>query len=275
MSLAGLRPAARGRLAGKVAIVTGAGCVGPGWGNGRATAVLFAEEGAEVFAVDKAPAALDETLQRAGALADNIAPHACDATDNAAVAAMVAACLARFGRIDVLVNNIGGSAAGGPVELSEAAWDAQIDLNLKSAFLACKHVLPIMAAQKGGAIVNTSSTSGLRWTGAAQVAYAAAKAGLIQFSRVVAVEYAPHGIRVNTVVPGQLHTPMVETRLAGQRAGGDVEALLKTRLARIPLGFMGDGRDTAHASLFLASDEARFITGTEIVVDGGMTARCD
>jgi len=132
-----------------------------------------------------------------------------------------------------------------------------------------------MERQKSGAVVNVASTSGLRWTGAAQVAYAATKAGVIQLSRVVAVQYADKGIRVNTVVPGQLHTPMVEARLAGQRTGGDVEELLKSRLERIPIGFMGDGRDTANAALFLASDEARFVTGTEIVVDGGMTARCD
>jgi len=131
-----------------------------------------------------------------------------------------------------------------------------------------------MEKQGAGAIVNTASTSGIRWTGAAQVAYAASKAGVIQLSRVVAVEYAARGIRVNTVVPGQLHTPMVEARLAGQRAGGDVDALLKQRVARIPLGFMGDGRDTANAALYLASDEARFVTGTEVVVDGGMTVRC-
>jgi len=132
-----------------------------------------------------------------------------------------------------------------------------------------------MVEQGGGAIVNMSSTSGLRWTGAAQVAYAASKAAIIQLSRVVAAQYAARGIRVNTVVPGQMHTPMVEARLAGQRAGGDIEALLAQRQKRIPLGFMGDGRDTAHAALFLASDEARFITGTEIVVDGGMSIRCD
>jgi NAD(P)-dependent dehydrogenase (short-subunit alcohol dehydrogenase family) len=159
--------------------------------------------------------------------------------------------------------------------MTEEVWDAQVDFNLKSVFLACKHVLPVMERQGSGVIVNVASTSGLRWTGAAQVAYAATKAGVIQLSRVVAVQYAAKGIRVNTVIPGQLHTPMVEARLAKQRSGGDVEALLRQRQARIPLGFMGDGRDTANAALFLASDEARFITGTEIVVDGGMTARCD
>ena len=259
------------RLKDKVAIVTGAGSVGPGWGNGRATTVRFVEEGAKVFAVDRDTQALKETLDKA----PSITTHICDVTRSEAVASMVRACLERFGRVDVLVNNVGGSAAGGPVEMSEEVWDAQVDFNLKSVFLGCKHVLPVMERQGAGAIVNIASTSGLRWGGSAQVAYAATKAGVIQLSRVVAVQYAPKGIRVNTVVPGQLHTPMVETRLAGQRAGGEVEKLLKSRVARIPLGFMGDGRDTAHAALFLASDEARFVTGTEIVVDGGMVARCD
>jgi len=264
-----------GRLQDKIAIVTGAGCVGPGWGNGRAACVRFAEEGAKIFAVDRDLASVAETVERVQAAGGEIAVQQCDVTDNASVAAMVAACLKRFGRIDVLVNNVGGSAAGGPVEMAEEVWDAQVDSNLKSVFLTCKHVLPVMEQQGAGSIVNTASTSGLRWTGAAQVGYAATKAGVIQLSRVVAVQYAAHGIRVNTVVPGQLHTPMVEARLAKQRAGGDVAALLKARVARIPQGFMGDGRDTANAALFLASDEARFITGTEIVVDGGMTVRCD
>ena len=263
------------RLDGRVAVVTGAGCVGHGWGNGRATAVRFAQEGARVLAVDNDLARVEETIARAADVPGEIVAWQADVTDSASVAAMAQSCLERWGRIDVLVNNVGGSAAGGPVEMSEAVWDSQVDCNLKSVFLTCKHVLPAMLAQGAGAIVNVASTSGLRWTGAAQVAYAATKAGVIQLSRVLGVQYAPKGIRVNSVVPGQLHTPMVEARLAGQRAGGDVEALLQARQRRIPLGFMGDGRDTANAVLFLASDEARFITATEIVVDGGMTARCD
>ncbi|NML30670.1 SDR family NAD(P)-dependent oxidoreductase [Paraburkholderia antibiotica] len=262
------------RLDNKVAIVTGAGCIGPGWGNGRAVAVRFAEEGAKIYAVDRNLDAMQETLERVRAVGGDVTAVACDVTDSAAVARMVEGCVQTYGRVDILVNNVGGSAAGGPVALDEDKWDAQIALNLKSVYLTCKHVLPVMEAQGEGAIVNTASTSGIRWTGAAQVAYAASKAGVIQLSRVVAVEYASKGIRVNTVVPGQLHTPMVEARLAGQRAGGDVEALLKQRLARIPLGFMGDGRDTANAALYLASDEARFVTGTEVIVDGGMTVRC-
>ena len=191
-----------GRLQDKVALVTGAGCVGPGWGNGRATAVLFAREGAKVFAVDRHAEAMTETLARVAEFGGTIKPHDCDVTDGTSVKAMVEACLAAFGRIDVLVNNVGGSAAGGPVELSEEAWDGQMDYNLKSVFLACKHVLPVMERQGGGAIINLASTSGLRWTGSPQVGYAASKAGVIQLSRVVAVQYANKGIRVNTVVPG-------------------------------------------------------------------------
>lgn len=263
-----------GRLHGKVALITGAGSVGPGWGNGRATAWRFAQEGARVFAVDLNVQALEATVDLVQQEGGEITTFRADVTRNEDITAMVDACIQAYGRIDILVNNVGGSRKGGPVNLSEADWDQQLDFNLKSVYLACKHVLPHMVAQQAGSIVNISSTSGLRWTGAAQVGYASAKAGVIQLSRVVAVEHAAHGIRCNTVVPGQLHTPMVESRLAGQRAGGDVDALLKQRQARIPLPFMGDGRDTANAVLFLASDEARFITGTELVVDGGMVARC-
>ena len=177
------------------------------------------------------------------------------------------------GEVDAIVGK--AEAAGGVAELSEDAWDTQMEYNLKTAFLGCRHAIPVMIAQGGGAIVNIASASGTRWSGSAQVGYATSKAGVIQFSRVTAVQYANKGIRVNTVVPGQLHTPMVEARLAKQRTGGDIDALLKSRVERIPLGFMGDGRDTANAALFLASDEARFVTGTEIIVDGGMVARCD
>ena len=263
-----------GRIQDKVALIMGAGSVGPGWGNGRAIATRFAEEGAKIFGVDRNLEQMKETIERVQATGAEIETAFCDVTSHQSIKDAVAACMARFGRIDILVNNVGGSAAGGPVEMSEEVWDSQVDVNLKSVFLTCKHVLPIMQAQGSGAIINMASTSGTRWTGSAQVAYAATKAGVIQMSKVIAIQYAKLGIRVNTVVPGQLHTPMVEVRLAGQRAGGDVAKILEQRQARIPLPFMGDGRDTANAALYLASDEARFVTGTEIVVDGGMSVRC-
>src|SRR3712207_1494117 len=148
-----------GRLQGKVALITGAGSVGAGWGNGRAAAVLFAQEGALVFGVDKDPASMEETAQRIREFGGRFATAECDVTDTASVARAVEACQREFGRIDILVNNVGGSAAGGPVELAEEVWDRQIAVNLKSVFLTCKHVLPVMDAQGGGAVVNVASTS--------------------------------------------------------------------------------------------------------------------
>ena len=151
-----------GRLAGKIAFVTGAGCVGPGWGNGRATCVRFAEEGARIFAVDRDLDTAKETVERVQAAGGEIVLQQCDVTDSASIAAAVAACMKHYGRIDILVNNVGGSAHGGPVEMAEEIWDKQIDTNLKSVFLTMKHVLPIMEAQKSGAIINLASTSGIR-----------------------------------------------------------------------------------------------------------------
>ncbi|CAB3856829.1 SDR family NAD(P)-dependent oxidoreductase [Achromobacter anxifer] len=267
--------AGAGRLAGKVALIFGAGCVGPGWGNGRAIAVRFAQEGAWVVAVDKRPESLPETLELAGGCRSRIETHICDVGDEAQVAELVAAVAQRHGRIDILVNNVGGPIPGGAAALLPADWRRQLDLNLTSVFTTCRHVLPVMEAQGAGAVVNVSSTSAIRWTGAPQVGYAAAKAGVMQFGRVAGVECAAKGVRINTVLPGQLHTPLVDAFLAGQQSAGDVEALLERRRRRIPLPLSGDGRDTANAVLFLASDEARFITGTELIVDGGMSARCD
>lgn len=266
---------ATGRLHGKVAIVTGAGAVGPGWGNGRAIAVRFAQEGATVLALDLTLEVMQETLALGADTAGEIVPVLCNVTDDSAVAETVRRCVERFGRVDALVNNVGGPRPGGPTALSEADWDSQMDLNLKSVFLMCRHVIPVMAGAGGGSIVNIASTSGIRFTGAPQAAYAAAKAGVIQLSRVAAVEFAPQCVRVNCVVPGQLHTPLVDAVLSRDQSGGNLQALLERRRKRIPLPIEGDGRDTANAALFLASDEARFITGAEIVVDGGMSVRCD
>jgi NAD(P)-dependent dehydrogenase (short-subunit alcohol dehydrogenase family) len=263
------------RLKHKVALIVGAGCVGPGWGNGRACAAIFASEGAQVVAADIDKEALEQTLNLVRQDRGQIEGLLCDVTSAESVKKLVAKTVNQFGRIDVLVNVVGGSRPGGAAEMPEEEWIRQLDLNLTSVYRTCHEVIPHMISQKAGSIVNIASTSGLRWTGSPQVAYASTKAGVISFSRVTAVQYAKHRIRVNTVVPGQLHTPMVENRLAGQRTAGDVGKLLEERQARIPLGYMGDGRDTGYAALFLASEEARFITGTEILVDGGMTARCD
>ncbi len=260
-----------GRLEGKVALVLGAGAVGPGWGNGRATATLFAREGAAVFGVDRSEAALAETAR---GIAGRFVAHVADVTRPEEIEALVAACAARFARIDVLVNNVGGSAPGDPVGMAPEVWARQLDHNLTYVFHSCKHVIPIMLRQGGGAIVNLASIAALRYFGADVAAYAATKAGLIQVSRVTAVKYAPHNVRINTVIPGLMHTPLVEARLAGERAAGDVAKLIAARHRQVPMGRMGDGWDVAHAVLFLASDEARYITATELVVDGGLSATC-
>lgn len=262
------------RLEGKVAIVTGAGCVGPGWGNGRAIACRFAEEGARVVAVDRDLAAMAETLDLIARCGGAAVPLQYDVTDMASVDALFHESTARIGRPDILVNNVGGPIAGGLRHLSGADWKRQIDLNLNSVFHMSKAAVAMME-DGGGNIINIASTSAIMWTGAPQIGYAAAKGAVVQFTRVAAVELAAHGIRVNAILPGQLHTPLVDAVLAGAQSGGDIELLLKRRRDRIPMPLTGDGRDTANAALFLASDEARFITGASLVVDGGMTLRCD
>ena len=263
-----------GRLQDKVALVVGAGSVGTGWGNGKAAAVLFAREGAKVFAVDVRAQAAEETAALIAAEGGTAIAHQADATSGDAVKGAVGACLAAWGRVDVLHNNVGASEPGGPVEMSEETWDSNLSLNLRPAFLACKHVLPIMERQRKGSIVNVSSVAGTRWIGRSLVAYQAAKAGLIQFSRAVALQYARDGIRSNCVVPGLMNTPLVARRVAQQYGGGDVEKTVRERDALCPMGRMGDAWDVAYAALYLASDESKYVTGTEIVVDGGLTARC-
>ncbi len=260
-------------LPGKVAIVTGAGSVGPGWGNGKATAVLLARQGAAMFAIDRELAAAEETRGLIEAEHGTCVAHRCDMTVAREVKAAVAACVARFGRVDILVNNVGGSAPGDPVTMSEEVWDSQIDHNLKTAFLGCKYALPVMVGQGGGAIVNISSVAALRSNAdRAHVAYSATKAGIFGFTRSTAMAYVKRGIRCNAVVPGLIHTPLVEHRLVAQLGANDAAALVAKRDAQVPMGHMGEAWDVAHAVLFLASDEARYITATQIVVDGGVSA---
>ena len=266
-------------LNGKVAFVAGAGAVAEGWGNGRATAVLLARRGARVFGTDYNADALAGTstiMEREGHR--TWTPWRADMTDSEEVRQAVDECLSRYGRIDILVNNVGGSAPGTPVSLSVDEWDAQMDRNLKTAFLGCKHVLPVMERQfeadgKGGAIVNVSSIASMSFTvsGRVHVAYAASKAGLEAFSRATAIAYVQKGIRVNAVVVGMIDTPLVGHRLTKQ-LGASAEELVAQRNALIPMGRTGSAWDVAHAVLFLASDEAGYITATQLVVDGGVTA---
>jgi NAD(P)-dependent dehydrogenase (short-subunit alcohol dehydrogenase family) len=261
-------------LTGKVAMVTGAGSIGPGWGNGKATAVLLARQGARVFGIDVRGDAAQVTCDVIEQEGGTCVVHPCNMIIAREVRAAVEACLDRFGRIDILVNNVGGSAPGDPASMSEEVWDGQIDLNLKTAFLGCKYVLPVMERQRSGAIVNIASIAALRHHVASRTyaAYSAAKAGLIALGKATALAYVKKGIRCNTVVVGTMHTPLVEARVVHQVAGGDLDALIAARNAGIPMGAMGDAWDVAHAVLFLVSDEARYITATELIVDGGISA---
>lgn len=259
------------RLDGKIAVVMGCGSSGPGWGNGKATAVLLARQGARVVGTDRSLAAAEETKRIITEEGGACAVQACDATDSEAVSLVIRGAAEAAGRVDILVNNVGQSEPGGPVDMTEEVWAAQFQLNATTAFLGCKHAIPIMERQGGGAIVNVASIAGQRYIGKPQVGYAAAKAALIQFTKTSAVIHAASNIRMNCVVPGLMHTPLVN-RLAERYAAGDYEGFVAKRHAQVPMGHMGDAWDVAHAALFLASDEARYVTGTEIVVDGGITA---
>jgi NAD(P)-dependent dehydrogenase (short-subunit alcohol dehydrogenase family) len=263
------------RLKGKTALVVGAGSIGPGWGNGKATAVTFAREGAQVFCVDRNPAAAEETVKIIAGEGGRAAAFAADVSRAADVEAMVAACLKAYGRIDILHNNVGIAEMGSVVEASEAEWDRVFAVNLKSAYLAMKHVIPVMIGQGGGSIINISSIASIRHVGISYVSYGTSKAAMNQMTRTTAVEFAPKHIRVNAILPGLMKTPMVEhsAGLAQSYAKGDVEAMWRARDAQVPMGHMGDAWDVANAALFLASDESRYITGIELVVDGGLICR--
>src|SRR6201987_4870663 len=263
------------RLKGKTALVVGAGSIGPGWGNGRATAVTFAREGAQVFCIDRNGAAAEETVGIIAAEGGKAAAFTADVSRADDVAAMVAACLKAYGRIDVLDNNVGIAETGSVVDVPEAEWDRVFAVNLKSAFLAMKHVIPVMAKQGGGSIINISSIASIRHLGISYVTYATTKAAMNQMTRTTAVEYASSHIRVNAILPGLMKTPMVEhsAGLAASYAKGDVEAMWRARDAQVPMGHMGDAFDVANAALFLASDESRYVTGIELVVDGGITCK--
>ncbi|MAE66297.1 MAG: 3-oxoacyl-ACP reductase [Phycisphaeraceae bacterium] len=261
------------RLENKVAIVTGAGSSGPGWGNGKAAAVLFAREGASVLAVDVNEEAAAETASIIASEGGRCTVRIVDVTRADDVEAMAAACVDVYGRIDILHNNVGIIGLGGPVETSEQEWDRVNDVNLKSMFLTCKAVLPRMAAQGGGAIVNISSVAGIRHLGVDYVSYSVTKGAIIPFTRSVAMQYADRGIRANAILPGFMNTPMIVEPLRDAYGAGDVDRMIAVRDAMCPMGKMGDAWDVAYAALFLASDEAKYITGAELVVDGGLTCK--
>jgi NAD(P)-dependent dehydrogenase (short-subunit alcohol dehydrogenase family) len=267
-----------GRLKDKVAIVVGAGSSGPGWGNGKATAVLFAREGAKVLCLDRNHDAAQETVGLIKEEGNEGSALACDATSSDDITAAVELCLARYKRIDILDNNVGIAHVGGPEDTTLADWERLLKVNITSMFLTCKHVLPVMVRQfeetgRGGAVVNIASIAAIRYTGFPYIAYNTSKGAVIPFTRSIALQYARQGIRANAILPGLMKTPMIVEPLKHAYAGGDVEKMYEIRDAQCPTGKMGDAWDVAYAALFLASDEAKYITGTELLVDGGITAK--
>ncbi len=259
------------RLKDKIAFVTGAGSIGPGWGNGKAVATLFAREGAKIFALDINMAAAEETRDIVTGEGGECTAYRADVTKADEVEAAVEACIAAYGRIDVLHNNVGIVESGGPVETSEESWDRGAAVNLKSVYLTCKYVLPHMERQGGGSIVNISSIAADRWLGVPYASYAATKAGMLGISQNIAMQYAGRNIRCNCILPGIIDTPLLRALLAEIYPAEEIPDRIAYRDSQVPMKKMGDAWDVAHAALYLASDEAKYVTGAQLVVDGGLS----
>jgi NAD(P)-dependent dehydrogenase (short-subunit alcohol dehydrogenase family) len=259
------------RLKGKIAVVIGAGqSPGSGIGNGRATVLRFAQEGAATLAVDRDLASAEETAGLARKEGGDCVAFEADVTKEATLAAAIAAAQRRWGRIDILHYNVGVSIAGGdapPTEITEEAFDRVVAINLRGAVMACKHALPVMRAQKAGVILMISSLAAVEKY--PYVAYKATKAAMVAYTQQLAIQNAEYGIRANSILPGLMDTPMaVDTR--ARQTGKSRAEVAAMRDARVPLRRkMGTAWDVANAALFLASEEANFITGVDLLVDGG------
>jgi NAD(P)-dependent dehydrogenase (short-subunit alcohol dehydrogenase family) len=250
-----------GRLKDKVAIVTGAGSRGPGIGNGKAAAILFAREGAKVLCVDADPSRAEETVSQIEAEQGTAKAFAADVTRAAECRTMVEDAVARWGGLDILHNNVGIESRLDLMETTEQEWDRVMAIDLKSMLLATQAAVPAMEKRGRGAITCVSSIAAL--VGHGRTAYAAAKAGVIGFVTSVAVQLGPKGIRVNAIAPGQVWTPMVE------RLGPEAR---ERRRRAAPLATEGTGWDVGWGAVYLASDEARWVTGHVLVIDAGLTA---
>ena len=258
-------PSRRLRMEGKVAIVTGAGSSGPGFGTGKATAILFAREGAQVLLVDRDAGAAEETLgviREEGGVASVFEADVTSAHD---CQAMAAAAVEQFGALHVLFNNVGISGPGSPTDVEEEVWDRVLDVNLKSMMLGTKYAVPKMIESGGGSIINISSINGLRaGSGAGGIPYAASKAGVIGMTATMAVHLGRDNIRVNCIAPGHLYTPMVAKNMT--------EEMRDLRRRAGPLGTEGNAWDIAWTNVFLASDESRWISGVTLPIDAGLLA---
>ena len=259
------------RLKDRVALVFGAGSVGPGWGNGKASAVAYAKEGARVACVDRNLAAAEETAGLIGEAGGSALALTCDVTQEAQIIDVVSRAVAEFGRLDILHNNVGHAHIGGPLNFPQTEWQRQLDLNVTGVFLACKHALPIMLAAKRGVITNISSIAAIRYTGYDYPSYYAAKGAVNQFTVGLALQYARQGIRANAIMPGLMDTPLIYQQITAAYVSR--KEMVAKRTEATPMGRMGTGWDVANAAVFLASDEAQYITAVCLPVDGGLSAR--
>ncbi|RDE07549.1 SDR family NAD(P)-dependent oxidoreductase [Sphingomonas aracearum] len=260
------------RLEGKVALVLGAGTLGSegGLSNGAAVALNFARQGAKVVAADLRLDLAEATSAAIRAEGFSSIAAQADASNSADVKQLIDRALAEYGRIDIHHNNVGIEQLGGPVETEEDAWDRVHAVNVKSVFLTCKHVIPVMEKQGGGSIINVSSTASIRWSGTPFLAYNSSKAAVNQVTRIVARQYAHKQIRCNAIIPGYMDTPHIRT-LWRDLSPAEFEAKMAERNAKCPMGRQGTSQDVANAAVFLASDESSYITGNLLVVDGGWT----
>ncbi|WP_197138608.1 SDR family NAD(P)-dependent oxidoreductase [Salinibacterium sp. NK8237] len=263
------------RLSNKVALVFGGGSAGGEINNGLATSIVYAQAGAHVVIVDVNEEAVKSGVARLTAECDTLGiPFegtglVGDVTSEESVSGVVDQVIARYGRIDILHNNVGIARMGGPIEMSLDEWEFVMRINLTSAFLTCKFVLPHMLEQGSGSIVNVSSIGGMRYIGYNYPSYSATKGGMIQFTTNIALQYARQGIRANCVAPGYIESPLMYRQISGNY--DSVEEMVAARNELSPTGKMGDCFDVAYASLFLASDEAKYVNGVCLPVDGGLT----
>ena len=260
-------------LTNRIALVFGAGSVGPGWGNGKASAVTYARKGASVICVDVNLEAAEETSNLIKAEGNEAFAIECDVTSLEAIEHCVSKTLNHYQRIDILHNNVGHAKMGGPPDLTAQEWQREMDLNVTGMFYACKTIIPIMLQQGKGVITNISSVAAIRYTGYPYSVYYAAKGAVNQFTVGLALQYARDGIRANAIMPGLMDTPLIYQQISTNYASE--EEMVKARHEAAPMGRMGTGWDIANAAAFLASDEASYITGVCLPVDGGLTMRAN
>lgn len=260
-------------LSGRTVLVAGGGSAGPGWSIGRASCVTYARLGAQVCVVDRDAASADETTALIRAEGGSALTLQGDLAEEGDIVRVFAAAREHYGRIDVLHHNAGIGKTGGPMETSAADLERVHAVNVRSLLLCTQQVLPGMVEQGRGAIVAIASVAGMRYVGYPHLAYSVTKAAVMQFTRMVAQQYAPHGVRANTVVPGLIDTPRIAGTVAHMFSQDSLDEARQARARQVPMGRMGSAWEVAHACAFLASDAAAYITGTELVVDGGLTGK--